>query len=222
MTSPGPDRADMRRDDSAKRRRTRAALIAAARSTFSEHGLSGTTIERITQAAGFTRGAFYSNFDSREALMLAVMDREREEEASRMSSYIAQIAGEADSEFSIEHLTAALVEVLLLGATDRGWQLALMEALPVTLRDKDLSERQLQIRTRSEADARALIAQGLSRLGRRPTLELDLIALTVLGLVDRILVDTLLQDAPLETFTRRAASDIATLLMHLSDPAPGA
>lgn len=204
-------------DDTAKRRQTRAALTNAARAVFSEQGLSAARIEQITQRAGFTRGAFYSNFDSKEALMMATMDQERELETARISRYIEQVTHEDDSEFTLDHLTRALVEVLLLGANDRGWQLAQMEALPVALRDPALSGRQLQIRTSTEADTRLLVNQGLSRLARRPTIDLDLLVRLLLGLVDRILTDALLEDTSLDQFSRRAAHDIAALLLHASE-----
>ncbi|MFF5110393.1 hypothetical protein [Streptosporangium sp. NPDC000509] len=118
-------------------------------------------------------------------------------------------------------MAAMWMVVLLLGVTGRGWQLALLEALPVTLRDSARGRRRPEIRARTEADTRRLIVQGLSRLGRRPTVELELIVLLLLpGLVDRILTDTLLQKAPLETFSRRAGRDIATLLPHSSESEP--
>ncbi|MEU8205231.1 hypothetical protein [Streptosporangium sp. NPDC049046] len=77
-------------------------------------------------------------------------------------------------------MAAMWMVVLLLGATGRGWQLALPEALPVTLRDSARGRRRLEIRARTEADTRRLIVQGLSRLGRHPTVELELIVLLLL------------------------------------------
>lgn len=155
-------------EQSAKRRKTRAALIEAAHRVFSAQGLSGSTIDQITQAAGFTRGAFYSNFATREELMLAVMDRERERATARMSDYIAQV--ETEEHVSVEELTQALVEILAIGSADRDWQLALMEALPVSLRDPALAAHQLTIRSQAEDDAAHLLSLGLDRLGRTPTI----------------------------------------------------
>lgn len=206
--------------ETAKRRRTRAALVEAAHGVFSEHGLSGATIDRLTRAAGFTRGAFYSNFESKEALMLAVMDRERERATARMSQYIEQAGAQDEEDFTIDELTETLVEVLTIGTSDRDWQLALMEALPISLRDPELAGRQVQIRTRAETDARLLISRGLDQLGREPTVEVDLLVLLLLGLVERILTDALLQGS-LEDYPRRAGSAAATLLLSLSRPTEG-
>jgi AcrR family transcriptional regulator len=210
--------ADEQSAETAKRRRTQDALIEAAHEVFSEHGLSGATIERLTKAAGFTRGAFYSNFDSKEALMLAVMDRERATATERMARHI-EITGddEDDEEFTIAQLTDTLIDLLTVGASDRDWQLALMEALPVMLRDPALAERQMQIRARAEADTRQLISQGLARLDRRPRVDDDLLVLLLLGLIERTLTDCLLESS-LEDFPRRTAGSIATLLISMSDP----
>ncbi len=51
-----------------KRRRehTRERLIAAAAKVFANKGVAGATVDDLSQAAGFTRGAFYSNFASKE------------------------------------------------------------------------------------------------------------------------------------------------------------
>jgi AcrR family transcriptional regulator len=53
---------------------TRQRIIAAAADVFAERGVAGTTVEQITLAAGFTRGAFYSNFTTKEELAVAMLE----------------------------------------------------------------------------------------------------------------------------------------------------
>jgi AcrR family transcriptional regulator len=48
--------------------RTRQALLDAAGEVFAERGLQRTSVEAIAERAGYTRGAFYSNFASKEEL----------------------------------------------------------------------------------------------------------------------------------------------------------
>lgn len=55
------------------RENTRARLMDAALSVFSEFGLEGASVEMITDRAGFTRGAFYSNFESKIELFLILV-----------------------------------------------------------------------------------------------------------------------------------------------------
>src|SRR5438132_350591 len=58
-----------------RRQLTRDALVEAAADVFAKKGFNGASMEEIAAEAGFTRGAIYSNFGSKEELMLAVMDR---------------------------------------------------------------------------------------------------------------------------------------------------
>lgn len=53
--------------------RTRAAVLDAARREFGDGGYRDTTIDRIAERAGLTRGAVYSNFPGKRALYLAVL-----------------------------------------------------------------------------------------------------------------------------------------------------
>jgi AcrR family transcriptional regulator len=53
--------------------RTRAAVLAAARQEFSEHGYAEARVDQIAEGAELTRGAVYSNFPSKRALYLAVL-----------------------------------------------------------------------------------------------------------------------------------------------------
>jgi AcrR family transcriptional regulator len=58
-----------------RRRLTRDALVAAAAEVFTEKGFHAASLDEIAEAAGFTRGAIYSNFGSKEELLFAVYDR---------------------------------------------------------------------------------------------------------------------------------------------------
>lgn len=58
------------------RQRTRALLIESARRHFAEVGIANSTIRRIAEAAGFTLGAFYSNFESKDEVVVALMEME--------------------------------------------------------------------------------------------------------------------------------------------------
>lgn len=53
--------------------RTRAALIDAAARVFVERGFAATSVEAIVAEAGFTRGAFYSNFSTKEELFAELL-----------------------------------------------------------------------------------------------------------------------------------------------------
>ena len=53
---------------------TREKLFEAAARVFEEEGIGGASIEAIAAAAGFSRGAFYSNFTSKDELIIAMLE----------------------------------------------------------------------------------------------------------------------------------------------------
>jgi AcrR family transcriptional regulator len=61
-----------------RRQLTREALLGAAESVFAQRGYEAGTLEEIAESAGFTTGAIYSNFGSKQELFLAVLERRNE------------------------------------------------------------------------------------------------------------------------------------------------
>ncbi len=68
---------------------TRAALIAAARSLFAEHGYGGVGTEAIVRAAGVTRGALYHQFADKTELFAAVYESIEQDLSARLGERIA-------------------------------------------------------------------------------------------------------------------------------------
>ena len=56
-----------------RREQTRRELLDAAARVFIERGFEGASIEAIAAEAGYTRGAFYSNFESKEQLFAELL-----------------------------------------------------------------------------------------------------------------------------------------------------
>src|SRR5512139_646545 len=70
------ENADETHARSARREVTRQRVLDAAREVFAERGVIGGTVEDICEAAGFTRGAFYSNFADKADVVRALLARE--------------------------------------------------------------------------------------------------------------------------------------------------
>lgn len=73
MPAPAASASGATRREEAKQE-TRLRLIQAARQAFADKGLDGPSLDAICEQAGFTRGAFYVHFKSREELVEAVVD----------------------------------------------------------------------------------------------------------------------------------------------------
>ncbi|CAI0879745.1 TetR/AcrR family transcriptional regulator [Serratia proteamaculans] len=65
---------------------TRERLIETARQLFIVGGYGGTSIRDIASQAGYSQGAFYSNFASKEDLLLQLLQRHMETEAAQLTS----------------------------------------------------------------------------------------------------------------------------------------
>jgi AcrR family transcriptional regulator len=61
-------------DRSARRARTRARLLEAAAEVYARRGFAGATLEEVASQAGFTKGAVYGHFGSKENLLVALVE----------------------------------------------------------------------------------------------------------------------------------------------------
>ncbi|WP_195911160.1 TetR/AcrR family transcriptional regulator [Streptomyces kaniharaensis] len=120
-----------------RRVHTRARLLAAASQLFLTVGFARTSIEDVCAAAGYTRGAFYSNFGSKEDLLLALFD---DQAADRMAELEAlAVACEA---LAPQERARRLVEALLrVDPAETGWILLFLEFRLVAARTEGLAER---------------------------------------------------------------------------------
>jgi AcrR family transcriptional regulator len=72
------------------REETQRRLLDAAATVFVKQGISGASVEDIAEAAGFSRGAVYSNFADKDALVLALIDRMTDENIEEIEGTLAK------------------------------------------------------------------------------------------------------------------------------------
>ena len=72
------------RDDS--REQTTQRLLDAAQKLIAKKGLDAASVEDIAAAAGYTRGAFYSNFSSKDDLFIELLRRDHEKSTAEMNA----------------------------------------------------------------------------------------------------------------------------------------
>jgi AcrR family transcriptional regulator len=80
-----------------KQAETRSSLLRSAAKLFCRHGLEGASVEEVAHDAGYTKGAFYSNFKSKEELFLVMLDEKFGSELDRIDQLLAG-TGEPDHE----------------------------------------------------------------------------------------------------------------------------
>jgi AcrR family transcriptional regulator len=81
------------RDDA--KQQTRAALVSAALELFAEQGLDVPSLDAICDRAGYTRGAFYVHFKTREDILVAVMDQVGEQFLASVFSQMPDLSSPA-------------------------------------------------------------------------------------------------------------------------------
>ncbi|TKC87794.1 TetR/AcrR family transcriptional regulator [Trinickia terrae] len=83
------------------REQTHRRLLDAGKEIFVKKGFVGASIESIAEAAGYTRGAFYSNFSSKSELFLELLRRDHEAIQAGLTS---AFEGEASTEMTAHEL----------------------------------------------------------------------------------------------------------------------
>ena len=68
---------------------TREGVLSAADRLFVERGFHATSVDQIAQAAGYTKGAVYSNFAAKEDLFFAVYERRMERAVRELERTLA-------------------------------------------------------------------------------------------------------------------------------------
>jgi AcrR family transcriptional regulator len=69
-----------------KQARTRSALLASAAKLICRRGIADTSVEDVAGDAGYTKGAFYANFRSKEEMFLVMLDEKYAAELDRLES----------------------------------------------------------------------------------------------------------------------------------------
>jgi AcrR family transcriptional regulator len=142
-----------------RRVRTRANLLDAAFAVFAAKGFGRVSIEEVCEAAGYSRGAFYSNFDSLDELFFALYRQRADLIAEQVSAALASDGPDLDVPAAVERVT----EVLLL---DRDWLLVKTDFLVHAARDPQVARALLEHRAR----LRHAIADRLTRARGHTTL----------------------------------------------------
>lgn len=141
-----------------------------------ELGLSGASVEAICAAAGFTRGAFYSNFSSKEELFFALLAREyrrrTEDLESRMLLLGDELKCRADG-IGREEAAAFIREFFLASSLETDWFVIEQEFLLLALRDSELAPDYLRYQAEYVADLTEVVTQIVAVAGRRFVISAD-------------------------------------------------
>ncbi|MGV9992752.1 TetR/AcrR family transcriptional regulator [Streptomyces sp. NPDC003374] len=135
-----------------RRERTRANLLDAAFRVFAAKGFGRVSIEEVCEAAGYSRGAFYSNFATLDELFFALYRERAEQIAGQVAGALALDGPDLDVPAAVDRVTEALL-------LDLDWLLVKTDFLVHAARDRAVARTLLEHRAR----LRGAIADRLAR-----------------------------------------------------------
>ena len=149
----------------ARRAHTQERLMAAAVRVFAQRGIIGASVEEICEAAGFTRGAFYSNFADKDELVLALIRQSIKNQYAAAEQAIARTKaapGRPDAADLVSSTLAAFAEA---GHSRRETILTERELLLYAARQSTLRAPYLAFVEECDRQLAALIADALACAG---------------------------------------------------------
>jgi AcrR family transcriptional regulator len=159
-----------------RRENTRARLIEAAEDVFTTKGVKRVTVDDLVGAAGFTRGAFYSNFSSIEEVFFALFEQQSEQMLAVVREAIDAIP---EDEFSLESLGQVLERMQPIA---RPWYVIQTEFTLLALRNEEARRVFRQHREQFESQMVGVIGDVVRLLGREPSIPLTQLTETAIAL----------------------------------------
>lgn len=197
------------REDS--RERTTQRLLAAARKLIAKRGLSATTLDDIAEEAGYTRGAFYSNFSSKGDLFIELLRRDHEGASAQLRAL------RADS-LPLEHIQQRVREIYeRMYQTDETF-MNWTEARMLAARDVKFRVKLDVLLSERRAAIAELIAYLYERVGIAPPLAPAAVAMGVNSLIEGVKLTML--SSPGDMRSEDAESVLALFVNSLVPAAP--
>ena len=183
---------------SARRAQTRERLMAGAVGVFAERGITGASVEEICEAAGFTRGAFYSNFRDKDELVLAMVERDAERARQTVREISQTLVDNADL---IGNPPGTVINIALSklfgdAADEPDAVLARHEMDLYAIRRPQLREAYLAYLDQLYASLGDLVEQALTAIGIEFTVDYRTAIALLHACADRIEMQALLSDSP--------------------------
>lgn len=122
---------------------TRQKLLDAAAELTVRDGLAALSTRAVCLAAGFTQGAFYSNFTDMDALLLALMEQHLDREIDNLGLLVAKRDG-----IDLASVTSALTGHFAALTQNRSWSVLSVELQLHALRDPAFADNYDKVRAR--------------------------------------------------------------------------
>jgi AcrR family transcriptional regulator len=209
MSDPQPIRKRLTRQES--QARTRTLLLEVATAEFLAHGYTGTSLERIAELAGFSKGAVYGNFAGKEELCLAVLENHF---FAQLQKFVGEFALGGDT---IEDRLVVLERWLEMLLAEDDWQVLAVEFAVHTRRNPKILQQVAERERMVRAAVTALLSQQIQQLGVQPILPPEQLGIVLVSVVGGIAVQRLIDP----TIPASLISDAVRALFRAPKPEGG-
>ncbi|MGO1971403.1 MAG: TetR/AcrR family transcriptional regulator [Propionibacteriaceae bacterium] len=204
---------------SARRALTRDRLLAAASAVFAERGILAASVEEICEQAGFTRGAFYSNFESKDDLYFALLRREHDRHFAATRNAIEEAGlplAEQPSPEQLESLVhRAVLSTLRAMRSDREAVLTGYEMRLYAVRNREVTAKYQEFMRESYALMADLVQEALTASGTKLALDIDQVLGMLIAVIEQNQLSLLVEENSTD-IESQVAGQLALLLRALA------
>lgn len=144
------------------RDQVREELLAAAARVFARRGFHGASVEAISEDAGLSTGAIYSNFRGKEDLFLSLYEQRIERRRGELRAAVERAGG------GLAGVAAASADVAGSVTQHRDWFLLYFEFALHAARDPAFARRFRKVREAGLRELARGLSEGLSHAGLEP------------------------------------------------------
>ncbi|ASB87833.1 TetR/AcrR family transcriptional regulator [Bacillus sonorensis] len=159
-----------------RKKETRKLLLEAAVEIFAQMGFYGATVDKIAEHAGFSKGAFYAHFHSKEELFLTILEQQMEAHVDNIRNVIKQHQ-------SLSHFIETIDKYFLsVAQKNRTLSMLNMEFLLYAMREESVRHKWSGMITESVKQISKAINELMLSENYESDLSTDEIAWTILSL----------------------------------------
>ena len=209
MSDAQPVRKRLTRQES--QARTRALLLEVATREFLAHGYTGTSLDKIAEQAGFSKGAVYGNFAGKDELALAVLENHF---FALLQAFVGEFAAGGDT---IEDRLGVLERWLETLLADDDWQVFAVEFAVHTRRNPQIQQQLAERERMVRVAVTTLLSQQIQQLGVKPVLPPEQLGIVLVSVVGGIAVQRLIDP----TIPASLVTDAVKALFRAPNPEGG-
>ena len=189
-----------------RREMTRRHLLDAAAAVFARDGFHGASLDDVAATAGFTKGAVYSNFKSKEDLFLAVLDDHFAHEQREVQHALGEPVYGDHRDEQLPRVQSAIER-----SFDDEWTALYLEFVLYARRNPALREKLAARARRQYDDTIGMLAAVYAEIGAGPNHPMPVLARVSMALFEGLALGRLVDP---ESYTREAFTDALLFLYN--------